>query len=158
MQLRKMKSSDIDSCISLISLAMDEDEGRFAARSFEQHFKGLNHGIDDGRRLFVYEAENQVRAIVGLHHYNWGPEENVWLSWFAVHPDYQRSGLGTELFLKIQSVAKELGFQKLLIETYSSETFLKARRFYERQGFERNGEIKDYMGDGVDMVVYSRVL
>jgi len=158
MQLRKMQSSDIESCIQLISFTMDEDEGRFAAASFKQHFKGQKHGIDDGRRLFVYEVENQIRAIVGLHHYNWGPKENVWLSWFAVHPDHQRSGLGTELFLKIQSTAKELGFQKLLIETYSSETFLKARRFYEKQGFERSGEIKDYMRDGVDMVVYSREL
>lgn len=156
--LREMEESDITACVRLISRAMNLDEGAYARRSFDQHYKGLAHRIDDGRTFFVLDFGAKIIGIVGLHFYNWGPEKNVWLSWFAVDPDHQRHGWGTAMFRAIQTKAREHGYAKLLIETYSSETFAKARQFYAREGYENVGGISGYLPDGASMIVFARTI
>jgi type I site-specific restriction endonuclease len=49
-------------------------------------------------------------------------------------------------------------YRKMFIETYSSPTFDKARRFYTAQGFNEVGGIRNYLPDGADMVVYLKTL
>jgi ribosomal protein S18 acetylase RimI-like enzyme len=94
--------------------------------------------------------------LVGLHHTIWGPEKNVWLAWFAVDPDRQGQGLGRKLLAEIERLAGQRGFAKLLVETYEHSDFDKARRFYEKNRFERVGRIDDYLPDGSAMVVYAK--
>ena len=151
------KSETAEAC-KLIAVSMNMDEARWAEKTMDYHFACLKQGIDDGRHYFTYQDKNGIRALVGLHHYEWGPEENVWLSWFTVHPDLQRRGIGTALISLVEEKAKEFGYTKFFVETYTKPDFDNARNFYEACGFEEAGSISDYLSDASDMIVYRKNL
>lgn len=155
LDIKEMGEDEITEASSLISISMNPDEGEWARKSMKAHFKG---GALDGREYFLWKKSEQVRGIVGLHHYDWGPKENVWLSWFAVHPKLQGQGYGKSLMASIEERAKEKGFEKLFIETYDSEDFALARNFYKKASFEQTGHIKNYLPNNVSMIVYSKPL
>jgi len=157
-ELISMDGADIDAAAALVARAMNPDEGRWAARTMRFHFGCQAHNLDDGRAYYAWKPNGTIRGLAGLHHPVWGPEENVWLAWFAVDPTCQGCGLGRELLAAIEAVAVEKGYRKLLIETYEQEEFDKARRFYERNGFQRTGQIAGYLPDGSSMIVYAKVL
>lgn len=104
----------------------------------------------------VAAEDGQIVGIVGLHHYDWGPPQNIWLGWFAVRPGLQNSGIGTGMLESVESRAVKLGYQKILIETYSSPEFDSARRFYTKRGYIPTGLISNYISDGIDMIVYGK--
>ena len=153
-----MKKRDIPGVVNLIREAMNNDEADWANETMYSHFRCIENDIEDGRYYFVWKTELKVQAVTGLHHYNWGPKENVWLGWFAVAPALHGKRIGSALFNEMISLAKEMGFKKLFIETYSSPTFEKARKFYQNRGFKPTGEIKNYLPDGEAMVVYAKTL
>lgn len=156
--LEPFERDHLVSCVSLIARAMNADEGRWAKTAAEFHLRCRDLGIDDGRRYWVYREAGHARGVVGLHHYSWGPPENVWLAWFAVEPARQGQGLGTRLITAVEAEASRMGYQKLFIETYASETFEVARNFYENRGYRRAGCIDDYLSGGTAMVVFMRRL
>lgn len=137
---------------------MNAAEARWARQTFDFHFKCRRHGLDDGRIYFAMHSESYISALVGLHHYAWGPGENVWLAWFAVHPDYQRQGIGRSMLAFIETQARTRGYRKLFVETYAHPDFDKARKFYEASGFQRAGDINNYLPGGEDMIVYVKAL
>jgi GNAT superfamily N-acetyltransferase len=137
---------------------MNAAEGRQAAETFALHFSCRDHGIDDGRVYFVLAADDVLKGIVGLHQYSWGPPENVWLAWFAVEPQCRRHGLGALLMKAVIERAKQLGFMKLFVETYSTPEFADARAFYRAHGFQAAGNVRNYLPCGGDMVVFLKEL
>ena len=156
--IEKMTAQDVEEAVALISRAMNPSESKWARRTMAYHFKCANNGIDDGRTYFVWRSANRIFGLVGLHHYLWGPEQNVWLSWFAVEPSFQRQGHGSALLKAIESVALEHGYRKFLVETYAHVDFASARGFYTSQGFSEVGRISNYLDDGSDMIVYGKDL
>ncbi len=156
--LSAMEAQDIDVAASLVGQAMNADEGRWAARTMRFHFDCVSHGLDDGRAYYVWRPEGSINGLVGLHHFVWGPEDNVWLAWFAVTPAYQGQGVGRKLLDAIERAAADQGFRQLLVETYEHPDFDKARRFYERNDFRRTGQIANYLPDGSPMIVYAKRL
>lgn len=151
-----MTRADIDAAAGLVSISMNENEGEWARKTMEFHFGCMEHGLDDGRKYFVWKPEGRIKGLVGLHHYPWGPRENVWLAWFAVHPKCQKQGVGRKLLISIEETARGMGHTKFLVETYEHPDFDKARAFYAANGFEKVGAIGDYLPDGSDMVVYGK--
>jgi GNAT superfamily N-acetyltransferase len=153
-----MKKGDMPKAVALIRRAMNQDEADWANRTMRFHFDCAENKLDDGRHYFVWQNDSKVLGIAGLHHYNWGPKDNVWLGWFALDPDLQGKGLGSNLFDEMVSLAKKMGFRKIFIETYMSPTFEKAGKFYQNKGFKPAGEIENYLPDGEAMIVYLKVL
>jgi len=154
MHARKIEERDASSVVQLITEAMNADEGLWASKTIKRHFELRNLRINDGRNYTVFEVEDSVVGISGLHHYEWGPTENVWLGWFALDPRFQRRGLGIDMMKKTECVARELGYRKLFIETYNSTTFERAINFYEKYGFNRAGSINEYLPDDSSMLVF----
>lgn len=155
---RPMVDDDIESVVRLIARAMNRDEALQARKTFEFHFACERHALDDGRTYSVLEEEDHIRGVAGLHHYVWGPAQNIWLAWFAVDPDQHRRGLGRSLLKFIEGRAQQLGYMRLFIETYSTPEFAKARAFYGAMGFSRVGHVDNYQPDGGEMVVFCKDL
>lgn len=156
--LRSMTTADIIPCVRLIHRAMNLAEARQASETFHYHFSCRRQGLDDGRTYHVMAGQASIVGLVGLHHYAWEPPENVWLAWFAVDPDHQGRGLGTFLLNAITEQARQLGFQKLFVETYSTPEFAQARTFYRAHGFAQVGKIRAYLPDSGDMIVFYKEL
>jgi len=154
--LDRMAKQEVEEAASFISHTMNPDEGGFALRTMRFHFQCRQQALDDGRDYYAWHANGKIAGLVGLHHYVWGPDENVWLGWFALDRAYRRNGIGRRLISEISAIALEKGYSKLYVETYSSATFADARAFYEATGFSETGRIANYMPDGAAMVVYSK--
>jgi len=137
---------------------MNENEGRWVRQTFDFHFDCLEKGIDSSRQFYIALLDSTIVGIIGLHHSRWGPDENVWLSWFAVRPDYQGQGIGKWLMTNIQKTALDQGYRKLFVETYREATFHRAIGFYQQQGFQQVGSIAQFLPDGSDMLVFARNL
>jgi GNAT superfamily N-acetyltransferase len=151
--IRKMKKTDINNSVSLISNAMNSNEGEWARKTITFHFDCMEHGIDDGRDYYLWFQNNTVAGIVGLHHYEWGPPENVWLAWFAILPELQGKGYGQKLLDAVEGKAKKIGYKKFFVETYNHPDFNKAIRFYKKYGFVEAGRIDNYLPDDSSMIV-----
>tara|TARA_Y100000310_G_scaffold128407_1_gene127592 strand:+ start:6920 stop:7429 length:510 start_codon:yes stop_codon:yes gene_type:complete len=156
--LEEMKKEYTDRVIAIITNSMNENEGRWAKETLEFHYSCQENGKHDGRLYYIAKLDGKVVGITGLHRYIWGPEDVAWLGWFTVDSEFQRLGIGHEMMERTCEIAKQKRFRKILIETYSSDDFLKGRNFYEKFGFKRVGQIKDYIEDGTDMIVYGRNL
>ena len=156
--IESMTVEDVDESVDLINRAMNPSEGQWAQRTMDYHFTCQRQGIDDGRTYYVWRLNDRIAGLVGLHHYLWGPDSNVWLSWFAVDPSVQRQGYGRRLLAVIEDNARKQGYRQFLVETYNSSDFDAARAFYRTQGFEQVGHIKGYLPDGSDMIVYGKNL
>ncbi len=156
--LDEMNRGHISAARELIARAMNADEARWAETTFRRHFELQLLGITDGRQHFVHLEPEGLAGVVGLHHFEWGPPENVWLGWFAVDPAFQGRGLGTALFRAARAKARLIGYRKLFVETYSSQAFERARHFYRKQGLVESGRVAQYLPDGADMIVFSASL
>ncbi len=156
--LLELTVSDIPAVVELIELAMNSEEAKWAEQSICLHFELEKQGISDGRDYFVKRDAKKIIGVIGLHHYDWGPKENVWLSWFAVHPQMQKQGIGRAMFSKILQLAKQRNYQKLFVETYSGEMFERARKFYLSCGMKQCGQIKDYLPNHTDMIIFKKEL
>ena len=154
--LQPMQEADLPEAVFLVAQAMNEDEGRWAQETMEFHFSCRKNALDDGRHYYVLKGAGKTIGLVGLHRYLWGPEENVWLAWFAVHPGWQRRGIGRKLLESVEALAKDQGYRKLLVETYRQADFDAARSFYTANGFVQVGSISDYLPDGSEMMVFGK--
>ncbi|MGD1927819.1 MAG: GNAT family N-acetyltransferase [Leptolyngbyaceae cyanobacterium] len=74
----------------------------------------------------------------------------------AVHPDKQKQGIGTKLVTQIERSVLQANGRLLLVETMAIKDFAHVRQLYERLGFRREAEIRDYYADGLDKVIYSK--
>lgn len=147
-----------DEAASLIGEAMNPDEGAWARVTIGRHFEMRAKGLVDGRNYFALLVDGALAGLTGLHHYEWGPDENVWLGWFALAPKLQGRGWGVQLMAETERAAKALGYRKLFIETYDTPTFSRAIRFYVKAGFRKAGMIENYLPDGSSMMVFLKEL
>lgn len=157
-QLTPMVSTDSAQVIQLIAHAMNAAEAAQAEATFKGHFSCVSQNIDDGRNYWVLWSRDSIVGVTGLHFYQWGPPENVWLAWFAVDPALQSKGLGVELLSAAMDVAKQRGHSKMFVETYSTSEFERARAFYCSRGFVECGRVAEYLPGGGEMIVFSKNL
>ncbi len=76
------------------------------------------------------------------------------LYWIAVSKKYQRKNIGTLLIERCEREIKKEGAKIFLVETSSTKKYEKARNFYEKRGFKKLVEIKNYYKNRDNKVIY----
>ena len=85
--------------------------------------------------------------------------DRTWyLYWIAVTRATQAKGIGSQLLRHAEDDIRARKGRVLFIETSSLPHYAPTRRFYEKHGYEVAGVLRDYYGDGDDMVVFRRRL
>ena len=105
-------------------------------REFSPEFKRL----DEIKTLPLHIiVENEmlecVGGLTGRIIWDW-----LEVDYFWIEKQARGNGLGTEVLAKAEKKAKTLGASKILLMTFK----FQARDFYEKQGYNVVGEIKDY--------------
>jgi RimJ/RimL family protein N-acetyltransferase len=154
-QLLAMQASDIEAASEIMALGRNETVGARARATFTRHFRMQSIGLDDGRSYYIWIEDGRPAGVTGLHHYSWGPDENVWLAYFGVHPDFRRRGIGAAMLTAMERIAGAR-YRRFFIETHGANE--RAHRFYRSQGFREAGSIAGYNPDGAPMTVFVKDL
>jgi ribosomal protein S18 acetylase RimI-like enzyme len=80
------------------------------------------------------------------------------LYWIAVHPDAQRTGAGSLLMSEVETRLHARKARLLVVETSSRDDYAPTRRFYEKRGYERAVQLRDFYNRGDDLVVLTKAL
>lgn len=148
--------------VPIRALAMDN--GMFAPDDMadvDEMLRGYLDGSMDGHRWIV--ADDAAGRVAGAAYY--APEpfaDRVWNLYFlAVDPHRHRSGIGTALVAHVEQSLRSAGEQVarvLIVETSSTDDYTAARRFYVREGFDREACIREFYGPGDHKIVFWKSL
>jgi ribosomal-protein-alanine N-acetyltransferase len=75
----------------------------------------------------------------------WTIHDEIHILNVAVHPDYRRRGIATEMIAKLEGRAVEFGFAFITLEVREHNT--PAIQLYESMGFEVTGRREEYYAD-----------
>ncbi|MEM8774089.1 MAG: GNAT family N-acetyltransferase [Pseudomonadota bacterium] len=73
----------------------------------------------------------------------------------AVEPEKQGQGYASRLLADIEA---ELDARVIVIETTQLPEQEKARAFYKAKGYELQGHVKDFFGDGEDKLIFRKAI
>ncbi|RTE07196.1 GNAT family N-acetyltransferase [Paenibacillus whitsoniae] len=100
--------------------------------TMEQMSKASNY------KTFVALIENHIVGFISIVHALAVGSANGYLhiTGLAVHSDYQRHGIGTELLRFIENYAKDRGIASIILCTGMKRT--KAHAFYKYNGYDKD--------------------
>jgi len=85
--------------------------------------------------------------------------DRAWeLLMIGVHRDRHRQGVGARLLGHVEDDLRARGQRLLLVQTSADPAFDRARAFYAALGYDEEARVRDYFGDGDDMVLFRRAL
>mgnify|MGYP000299986808 CR=1 FL=1 len=89
--------------------------------------------------LLVYKTDGNIQACISVQK----SDNSAYIGAFAVHPKSQSSGLGKAVLdLAEQYAVTSFQPEQFIMVVLSSRTELI--EYYERRGYQRNGNIKEY--------------
>ncbi|MFT4250059.1 MAG: GNAT family N-acetyltransferase [Candidatus Woesearchaeota archaeon] len=103
-------------------------------------------GIDEGIKYFTSDHYTKYLCFKEKELAGWTILEKsgdrLIINWILAREKYRREGIGTQLMNKIKEHAQELGVRGISVNTGSQTTW--ARKFYEKNGFEEVGSVREY--------------
>lgn len=153
--IRFTTPEDTDALLALAAATglFEADQIEDLSQMLDQHFNSEINSL--GIWLTDYENEPVGVAYVAperMTHRAW----NLYL--IAVHPEHQKQGRGAALLQYIEQMLTEQGERMLLVETSGTDDFEYVRKFYRNNGYEEEAKIRDFYIDGVDKVVFRKLL
>lgn len=116
----------IENC-RLLDIDLDRRVGKKIQRDKYNKFNQLNE-IQEA--IIVYE-DNKVIGGGAIRRYD---NENIELKRMFVHTEYQGRGIGSKLVSLLIEWAKELGYERIILET--GELLAESCAVYKKLGFE----------------------
>jgi ribosomal protein S18 acetylase RimI-like enzyme len=114
----------------------------------------INHGV-------LIEARNDDHALIGVafigkqNLLTWPDGHKAELFILAIAQTSRRLGIGGQLLVQIESAAREMGAQSIIVNTHVlMET---VQQFYIKNGYQDIGMLKNYYDNG-DAVFFSKKL
>jgi ribosomal protein S18 acetylase RimI-like enzyme len=78
--------------------------------------------------------------------------------WMAVHPDFQRRGLGRELLGRTEVLIREQGGRQIYMDTSGRAQYEPTRLLYEGRGYRQAAYLPDYYAPGDAKVIYEKFM
>jgi D-alanine-D-alanine ligase len=119
--------------------------------------ESFTKGLQSDYRFIIAEKQG---LIAGFTCYGPIPctEANYDLYWIAVHPDYQRQGLGKKLLRETEDLIKAAGGKRLYVETSQRPQYSGTRAFYESEGYCLEAVLDDFFKPGEGKAIYCKRL
>lgn len=87
-----------------------------------------------------------------------GTVESADLYWIAVHPRFQRHGVGRALLAEAEAWMAAVGRPRVYIETATRPQYAPTRAFYLGCGYDLAAELPDYYAPGDGKAIFVKVL
>jgi len=140
LRIRNVTSDDLDAFVEIYKQAYKglEEYAYTKTKDIKSYFRWLMNRDKDG--FFVAEVDGKPVGFVACDA-NWHSffenEEVGEIHEIFVHPKWQGKGIGSILLLRALDYAKER--RRKIAELWVGVGNIKARRFYEKFGFEEKG-------------------
>jgi GNAT superfamily N-acetyltransferase len=132
------RPDEIDVAVELV----EECLARGTASGYQFVFAEL------GRRLAGYACYGPIACTAASFD----------LYWIAVHPQWQRHGLGRRILSAVESRVIAAGGERIYIDTSGREQYAPTRAFYERNGFRCDAILREFYAPGDDRVIYVKMV
>jgi GNAT superfamily N-acetyltransferase len=108
--------------------------------------------------FFVFAERGE--AVAGYTCYGpiAGTESSFDLYWIAVDQRRRSEGLGRALMQETERIVRDAGGRRIYAETSGRAQYEPTRRFYERLGFTRETQLRDFYAPGDDKVFYVKAV
>ncbi|MEM8720012.1 MAG: GNAT family N-acetyltransferase [Cyanobacteria bacterium P01_G01_bin.39] len=128
----------------------------FPSDMLEEMISDYFHNQDSNDYWFTYDDHKPV--AIGYC----APEKMTEGTWnlyvIAVHPDLQGLGYGTSMMHHIEQKLAKNGARILLVETSGLESFEPTRQFYQKCGYEKEAQIREFYQAGEDKIIFRKSL
>ena len=150
--IRKMQKKDIKLIVDIIT-SHEKFDGLCANRYYMEYFNLAN---PEREEIFVAidDRSGEVVGVCGYYPDKYFVQGILWLNWFYVAKSHIAKGVGRKLFEYTLNKVKSLNTRKLYLDTSNSPVYERARKFYEKRGFQIEGVLKDYYNSGEDYLIY----
>ncbi len=117
----------------------------------------LAQGDASGYHFLMAE---QYGRLVGYTCYGRIPctQSSFDLYWIAVHPEFQRKGLGCRLVAKTETLVRKAGGNRIYVDTSQRDKYASTRAFYENCGYRLEAVLKDFYAPHDGKVIYCKAL
>lgn len=154
--IRKLKKHDrprLKEIIDSIDL-FNEEEKTVAIELIDE---AIINEEQDYYNIFVYETNGNILGYhcTGKRSLTDGVFD---LYWIVVDSKYHSRNIGKELLEHAESFVKEHRGRLILAETSSKASYLKTRKFYERNNYLVLAEINDFYSVGDSLIIYGKYL
>jgi len=154
-------------CLSLIaqnllaanySIQVDSSNPKVAEKilegleNFNINYFATHHGNRDHHTFVIHAKDADGKVIGGLSGGIFGSW--AYVDYASVEPEWRGQGLGTNLFLKLEELAKQHNCDTIQLFTFE----FQAVGFYEKLGYERVGIIPKWVEDTYDACFYKKRL
>jgi ribosomal-protein-alanine N-acetyltransferase len=131
-QLKTPKYEHLDPIVALDRISLG---GIWTLSGYQRELDSPNSN------LLILSLPNNPETIIGLGCF-WAILEEAHITLLAIHPDYQRQGLGKLLLYKLLEAAVQRRLERATLEVRISNQ--SAIALYEQFGFRVAGERKNY--------------
>ena len=117
-------------------------------------------GVEHTAVVLLSGPPEHPDSIVGYAYYapDVMTDRSWYLYWIAIDQSRRGSGLGTRVMQHVEADIRQRQGRLLFIETSSLPHSEPTRRFYLKQGYEINGQLRDFYSDGDDMIIFRKRL
>jgi len=158
-RIREMVEQDVDEVVAIITAHHPVD-----GECFESYYKNYFsdpqriESSDEKNFVILEESTGNVVGVSGFTPDQYKTPKIYWLSWTYVSENYRRCGRGSALLDHVINQVKARGARKLYIDTSSHPLYESALRLYTCFGFQVEGSLKDYYGEGENCVILGKSL
>ena len=148
--IRKALISDLETVKSLTEACAKKmiNDGIFQWNDHYPSKEIFRKDIEE-ESLYVWDDKNQIKGCVMFSPekdevYNstkWltQDDKNIYVHRLAVHPKFQKKGIGNKLMNFAESIAKKLNFISIRLDTFSQNK--SNNKFYESRGYQKLGDV-----------------
>jgi ribosomal protein S18 acetylase RimI-like enzyme len=109
----------------------------------------------NNHRYWYIEDRGEIIAAIGVRENKYGSGGYEMDSdYFAVHKNYRKHGLATQLLYEVEKFIKENNGRYLHVISCDIDSYAPARAFYEKHGYKKVAEIPDYYVEGEGRIDY----
>ena len=148
--IRKALISDLETVKSLTEACAKKmiNDGIFQWNDHYPSKEIFRKDIEE-ESLYVWDDKTQIKGCIMFSPekdevYNstkWltQDDKNIYVHRLAVHPKFQKKGIGNKLMNFAESIAKKLNFISIRLDTFSQNK--SNNKFYESRGYQKLGDV-----------------
>lgn len=107
-------------------------------------------------RVVVAEIDDALAGFCIVHIEQAEHGSAAYIVTLDVAPEHRRKGIARALLLQSEMLSADAGCSMMALHVFTGNT--EAVRFYEGAGFVRSHRVSGFYGDGIDALVYHKVL